>query len=70
MHALLSENNNIYYLISSLSALLWSESSRNSSAELTDLVLKLNAVISDNEGKRNGVTGELILCVGDCATLY
>lgn len=70
MHALLSEKNNIYYLISSLSALFWPEASRNSSAEVTDLGLKLNAVFSNNKGESNGVPSELILlCVGGCGAL-
>ena len=39
------------------------ESNGNSSA-VTDMAVKLNVVISENEGKRNRATGELILLDG------
>ena len=70
MHALLSEKNDLNYPISSLSALFWLEASRNSSAEVIDLGLKLNAIFSNNQGESNGLTSELILlCVGGYGAL-
>jgi len=48
----------------------WLEANRNSSADVTDLRLKLKAVFSSNKGESNGVTSEVVLlCVGRCGAL-
>lgn len=54
----------IFIIFSSVSALFWRESSENGSAEVTDMAIRLNVVISENEGKENRETGRLILLDG------
>lgn len=54
----------IFILFSSVSALFWRESSENGSAEVTDMAIRLNVVISENEGKENRETGRLVLLDG------